>query len=92
MKVKTKNPCRCTCSRKPLLAYYGLDEDGDPYVHTKIYKQDRLYGEWFMQGGVAKIKCRECFRWTRIVFNDKRNIHATHDVAPPPMIDGSLAG
>lgn len=57
---------RCFCSRSPLLAVYGTDKEGIPYVHVKIYKQGRIYGETFHRGGTVEIRCRECIRWHRI--------------------------
>lgn len=54
---------RCYCSRSPLLAVYGIDSDGQPFIHVKIYKQHRIFGEFVFKGGVAKIFCRECVRW-----------------------------
>lgn len=59
---------RCFCGRKPLLATYGRDEHGKVYVHIKVYKQDRIFGEVLVYGGDIRIHCRECLRWHRIVF------------------------
>lgn len=47
---------------------YGVDERGQLYVHIKIYKQGNIYGEAYYTGGVVRIKCRNCFRWNRVVF------------------------
>lgn len=66
MPGRTKHDLRCICSRRPLLAYFGRDESGNPYLHQKVYKQRRLYSESIFTGGTASIKCRECFRWTNI--------------------------
>lgn len=63
---RTKNELRCICSRRPLLAYYGREENGEPYLHQKVFKQRRLYSESIFTRGTASIKCRECFRWTKI--------------------------
>lgn len=55
---------RCFCSRSPLLAMAGRDEDGQPFVHIKIWKQKRLYGEFLVvSGATVRIRCRECLRW-----------------------------
>lgn len=88
MRVKTKKRCECVCSRHPLLAYYGVDENDKPYVHVKVYKQERLYGEWFMQDGVCNVRCRDCYRWTKIVFKNPKNIKATHGVPAPSALAG----
>lgn len=66
--MKTKHQLRCFCSRSPLLAVYGLDDNQKLYLHIKIYKQDRIYGEVLVTDGTVKIHCRECLRWHRIVF------------------------
>lgn len=63
---RTKQELRCICSRRPLLAFYGQDEKGEPYLHQKVHKQGRIYGESLFRSGIAEIRCRECFRWTRI--------------------------
>ena len=36
---------RCFCARKPLLATYGIDTDGKLYIHVKIWKAQRIFGE-----------------------------------------------
>lgn len=56
---------RClVCSKHPLLAKYGRDRFGALYVHVKVFKQGRIYGEIILQGGgTARIRCRDCTRW-----------------------------
>jgi hypothetical protein len=54
---------RCFCSRQPVLAVYGLDSDGEPFVHMKSWKQHRVFCEAIFKGGIAKIFFRECIRW-----------------------------
>lgn len=67
----TKHQLRCFCSRKPLLATYGMKSDGGLYVHLKVYKGERIFGE-ILVGGSADIRihCRECLRWMKIVMHD----------------------
>jgi hypothetical protein len=57
---------RCFCSRAPLLAIAGRDRTGEPYVHMKVHKQRRLYGEMVAISGVVMLRCRECLRWHRV--------------------------
>lgn len=57
---------RCFCSRKPLLATYGLDESRKLFIHIKIYKQHRIFGEIVVTEGDVRIACRDCFRWHRV--------------------------
>lgn len=64
---KTQNELRCICSRNPLLATYGLDGQGELYVHIKVFKQGRIFGELLVKRGEVKIRCRDCLRWHRVV-------------------------
>lgn len=59
---------RCFCSQNPLLATYGLDKKERLFVHVKVWKQRRIYGELVFEGGVVKIRCRNCLRWHRVIF------------------------
>ena len=71
-----------------MLAMYGVDESGELYVHIKIYKQGRVYGEVYYTGGMVQIKCRVCYRWNRVVFTSQ----GTNPLAelcvtdPPPVV------
>lgn len=58
---------RCFCGRQPLLATYGVDEKGQLYVHMKVYKQRRLFGEMVATGGTVTLRCRECLRTHTVV-------------------------
>lgn len=64
---RTKHELRCFCSRKPLLATYGVDEKGRLYVHQKVFKAHRIFGETLFYGGEVKLLCRECLRWQTVV-------------------------
>ncbi len=57
---------RCFCSRQPLLATYGVDSRGKLFLHIKIWKARRIYGELVIEGGLVKIHCRDCLRWHKI--------------------------
>lgn len=69
MRVREKE-LRCFCRGEPLLATYGIDSKGKLFVHVKIYKQNRIYGELVFEGGVVKIRCRNCLRWHRVMFQE----------------------
>lgn len=71
---RTKHELRCFCRGNPMLAVYGIDEAGELYVHIKIYKQGKVYGEAYYTGGRVMIRCRNCFRWNRVVFMEKQPI------------------
>lgn len=62
-----KRELRCFCSRSPLLGVYGVDVDGLPYIHVKVYKQHRIFGEFIFKAGYVKLRCRECYRWYGVV-------------------------
>lgn len=64
---RTKHDLRCLCKKQPLLAVYGIDEKGQLYIHQKIFKQGRVFGESFFYGGTVTLLCRECYRWNRVV-------------------------
>jgi hypothetical protein len=63
MKQATRNELRCECRRQPLLATYGLDERGRVYLHVKVFKARRIFGEILVTKGEVQLRCRECFRW-----------------------------
>jgi hypothetical protein len=65
---------RCFCARKPLLATYGIDENGRIYLHQKTFKQNRLYAESIIYSGEVMIHCRDCYRWHRITFDDPAQV------------------
>lgn len=66
---RTKNDLRCLCRHAPLLAVFGLDGRGRLYLHIKVYKQDRIFGNLILRGGPVELQCRECFRWHVINFS-----------------------
>lgn len=80
----TKNELRCFCSREPLLAVYGL-KDGKVYVHVKIYKQRRIYGEVLVVEGKVKLHCRECLRWHTVTIREPGSAVLEEDTAPPTL-------
>lgn len=55
---------RCFCSKQPLLALYGYSLRRGLYVHIKVYKQKRIFGEIMVtgEGSRVDITCRECLR------------------------------
>lgn len=82
--------------RKPLLATYGVNEDGKLYVHIKVFKQQRIYGEVLVVDGRVKLHCRECLRWHTVIFVQPEKAELKQDEEPPiipavnvsPMIAG----
>ena len=77
---------RCFCRSEPLLANYGLDSKGKLFVHVKIYKQNRIYGELVFSGGTVKIRCRNCLRWHLIIFKEQSAV-LTEGQAPEVEVD-----
>lgn len=82
---RTKHDLRCFCSRRPLLAVYGVDEKGRLYVHQRVYKQGRIFGESFFYGGIVKLLCRECLRWNEVVFRDRNTVDLLPTEAPEAL-------
>ncbi len=85
----SKQELRCFCVRKPLLAIYGTDKEGRTFVHCRVYKQNRVYGDWISYGGVVKLRCRECIRWHVIRFIVERNTAILQESTVPAEVDGS---
>lgn len=69
---RTKHELRCFCAREPLLAIFGVDEKGRLYVHQRVYKQGRVFGESLHYGGgTVALLCRECLRWQQVVIKER---------------------
>jgi hypothetical protein len=82
---KTRNELRCTCRRQPLIGTYGLDENGQVYVHVKVYKNRKIFGEIVIeQGSKARLRCRECYRWYSLAIGIRRG-HAELIESPAPV-------
>lgn len=83
---RTQNELRCFCARNPLLATFGLDEEGKLYIHVKVYKQQRVYGEVLITEGTVRLHCRECFRWHKVVMqpHGKAELQEMTDGIPLP--------
>lgn len=63
MVEKVEHNLHCElCTFRPLLATYGIDSSGKLYVHIKVYKGHRIFGNIFATGDV-KLQCRDCLRW-----------------------------
>lgn len=58
-------PWRCFCSKRPILGIIGHDAEGT-YLHVKVYKQSRIYGEIIAYSGLVRVRCRECLRWHQV--------------------------
>lgn len=82
---KTKNELRCFCSRGPLLAIYGIGTDGLLYVHVKIFKQRRVFGEVLVTEGRVRLHCRECLRWHTVVIHSTNEAALREDKSPPSL-------
>ena len=80
----TKNELRCFCSRETLLAVYGV-KDSKLYVHIKIYKQRRIYGEALITEGKVKLHCRECLRWHTVTLRPPGHAVLEEDTDPPTL-------
>lgn len=82
----TKHRLNCFCSRHPLLAVYGVDARGRPYIHIKVYKQRRVFAEFVAYGGEVAVCCRECVRWHRIVIRNPTEKAELLEVQPPAEV------
>lgn len=86
---KSAHELRCFCRTQPLLAVYGLDQKGELYIHVRIYKQSRIYGELIIKGGEVKLLCRECLRWHRIVIRPPHTAELVEEPRPPSLAVGT---
>lgn len=79
---------RCFCGREPLLATYGIDSRDKLFVHVKIWKARRIFGELVIEGGTVKLRCRDCLRWHVIrIYQDQAILQETRDELPVTVID-----
>jgi len=62
---------------------YGVDENTKLYVHIRIHKQSRIYGEVLVTEGVVQIHCRECLRWHRIIITQPGKAQLEETEVPP---------
>lgn len=87
---RSQHELRCLCSREPLLATYGVDEKGQLYIHVRVYKQRRVFGEVIVTGGTVKLHCRECLRWHTVVIKQPGRAELSEDSYPPflPVAQG----
>jgi len=84
---RREHELRCFCSREPLLATYGIDSKGKLFVHVKIWKARRIFGELVIEGGIVKIRCRDCLRWHTVnVLGTKATLQETHEELPVAVI------
>jgi hypothetical protein len=83
---RTSNELRCFCAREPLLATYGIDERGKLYVHVRIFKQRRIFGEVVVTEGKVSLHCRECLRWHKVVIKQPGEAGLIEQADPPISI------
>lgn len=85
MVVRREKELHCLlCARSPLLATYGVDSKGKLFVHVKIWKQNRIFGELMIEGGVVRLKCRECLRW-QVITIQQRSVTLCETVEVLPL-------
>lgn len=84
---------RCICGRKPLLATFGRDAQGKLFIHMKVYKQSRVYGEIFVSADAeVKIRCRECLRLQKIkIISDRPLLQEEREMMDAMGTDPSVA-
>lgn len=80
-----QNELRCFCSRQPLLATYGQDNNGKLFVHVRVYKQRRIFGEVIATEGKVQILCRECLRWYTVTIRQPGKAELVEDKSPPDV-------
>lgn len=74
---------RCVCSKHPLLGVCGRDAlTGDPFIHVKVFKQGRVFGEMIAHSGPVRIRCRDCLHWNVVT------IRGDVSMRPAPLPEG----
>jgi len=86
---KRDHQLRCFCSTEPLLATYGVDDEGRLYVHVKIYKQRRIFGEVIVTEGIVRLICRECFRWHKVNIKQHGEAVLSEEPVPSELLAGT---
>lgn len=85
---RREHELRCFCAREPLLATYGVDKRRKLYIHVKIWKARRIFGELVIEGGLVKIRCRNCLRWHVVRIHQQRaTLQETDEELPVTTID-----
>ena len=68
--LHTPQVIHCECDYETKLAEYGIDGNGKLFVHLKVFKQGRVFGEMVATSGMVHLRCRDCGRWTKIRIHD----------------------
>lgn len=92
MRQVTRHDLRCFCRRQPLLAVYGIDERGKSYIHIKVYKNRRIFGEILITTGDAQIRCRECLRWYRVEIGSSESAKLIESTEPKSINEETASG
>ncbi|MBT8212330.1 MAG: hypothetical protein KJN71_04200 [Acidimicrobiia bacterium] len=45
---------------------FKIDDDGIPFLHVKSWKQQRLFTDIEVAGGIVRVRCRDCHRVTTV--------------------------
>lgn len=88
MNKRREKELRCFCNTQPLLATYGIDKHDKLFVHVKIYKARRIFGELVIEGGLVKIRCRNCLRWHTIrVVQNRATLQESDTIVDTSIFD-----
>lgn len=64
------------------MAKYGIDADGNPYIHLKAWKGGRLIAEAVQTEGVFRVRCRKCLQWNKINIRGRRSMRVISEELP----------
>lgn len=85
MQLRTREPLRCQCKSKHLLAFYGVNGKGDPYVHVMSHRQGRPLSNVLILGD-CEIQCPRCYRWHILTFRAGGRLDREQTLEPPAEI------
>lgn len=81
----TSHDLRCACPRHTKLGVYGRNARGEAYLHIRVHKGDRVFGEIVTTAGVVTVLCRDCGRWTSVRIHAPE-VAVERDVARPLVL------
>lgn len=85
MQALTREPLRCQCKSQHLLAFYGVNQEGEAYVHVMAHRQGRPLTNVVILGD-CEIQCPKCFRWHILTLRHDGKIERDETLDPPAEI------
>lgn len=78
----TAHDLRCGCPHRTKLGEWGRNAEGAAYLHIRIFKGGRIFGEVLATSGTVTVLCRDCGRWMTVRIRPA-DVDVTLDVSRP---------